>query len=517
MPVTPWVPFGSLRKKRSERPTIVKAGDFSRPCSGVMNQSSTSTRSFGWEDAVPAEPVFRRARQSVDPGGRMPLFTSPGMPLEMADPDGDDEVRPGKGRFGGPKNPWWRPASMAGRVLLGVSLLTVLAGLTVGALYLKGYLSRDGRFRIAGSSNIEATGLTEVSRKQMLPVFGEDIGRNIFFVPLSERRRELEEIPWVEHATVMRVLPDQIRVSLVERKPVAFVRQGNTIGLVDANGVLLSMTAATMAQHHYSFPVVTGIDPGDPIASRKARMGVYLRMVADLDESNQHFSEQISEIDLTDPEDARVLMPEQGDDILAHFGEDQFAVRFRRYKENIAQLRKQFPQLKSVDLRYDHDMVLQMKNASIVDEGSGEKTGAEGTKTEGMKPAAVRQASLTSTSAKTVAAKTDGKAKADSKAKPKPLTAKQKAAKEEAAREKTIEAKAAQMRAARAKAAAAKQNKNPAATQTDADKESVQPVAAQPTTTKQNKKPSAAPGETNVNGEKSATKPHPGQTAMEGQ
>ena len=230
-----------------------------------MNQSTTSTRSLGWEDtAQTAEPLFRRTRQSVSVGGR----SLPGMPLEMADPDGEDEVRPGRGRFGGPKNPWWRPASMGGRVLLGVSLLTVVTGLTVGVLYLKSYLGRDGRFRIAGSSNIEATGLTEVSRKEMLPVFGEDIGRNIFFVPLSERRRELEEIPWVEHATVMRVLPDQIRVSLVERKPVAFVRQGNTIGLVDANGVLLSMPAATMAQHHYSFPVVTGIDPADPIASR---------------------------------------------------------------------------------------------------------------------------------------------------------------------------------------------------------------------------------------------------------
>jgi len=32
---------------------------------------------------------------------------------------------------------------------------------------------------------------------EMLPVFGEDIGRNIFFVPLNERRKQLEAIPWV--------------------------------------------------------------------------------------------------------------------------------------------------------------------------------------------------------------------------------------------------------------------------------------------------------------------------------
>ena len=486
-----------------------------------MNQSTTSTRPFSWEDTATSEPLFRRARQSAPPDGRTRPGTLPGMPLEMADPDGEDAVRPGKKRFGGPRNPWWRPKSKAARVLLGVSLLTVLSGLTVGVLFVKKYLSHDGRFRIAGASNIEATGLTEVSRKQMLPVFGEDIGRNIFFVPLSERRRELEEIPWVEHATVMRVLPDQIRVSLVERQPVAFVRQGNTIGLVDANGVLLSMPAATMARHHYSFPVVTGIDPADPIASRKARMAVYLRMVAELDANNQHFSEQVSEIDLTDPEDARVLMPEQGDDILAHFGEDQFVERFRRYKEHIAEWRKQYPRLKSVDLRYEQQVVLQMKNEATVEQGSGEKAAAG----EEAKPAATKPVSLDTTGAKTAPAKsasptTEGKATqgANGAAKAKPLTAKQKAAKEEAAREIELEAKAAKMRAARAKAAAAKQNKNPAVPEAIADKQNDLPIAALPTTAKQNKKPTAAqPAAMNVSGQKSGTTPHSTQSGTEGQ
>ena len=122
----------------------------------------------------------------------------------------------------------------------------------------------------------------------------------------------------------MRVLPDQIRVAVVERQPVAFTRHGQQIGLVDANGVLLTMAPKTMAEHHYSFPVVTGIDPGDSAESRKERMAVYLRLMAELDADGKHNSEQISEIDLTDPEDARVLMPEQGADILAHFGEEQF-------------------------------------------------------------------------------------------------------------------------------------------------------------------------------------------------
>jgi len=277
-----------------------------------------------------------------------------------------------------------------------------------------------------------------------------------------------------------------------------------------------------MAQHHYSFPVVTGIDPADPIASRKSRIAVYLRMLAELDASNQHFSEQISEIDLTDPEDARVLMPEQGDDILAHFGEDKFADRYRRYKEHIAEWRKQYPRLASVDLRYDQQVVLGMKNAAIVEEksggdkGSGDKAttrsekpvaaqnansraGVVGTAAAGaglaahaatnaaaVKPAAAKPAATDVADSPTANGKIDGKSKpgATSTAKPKTLTAKQKAVKEEAAREKALEAKAAHMRAAREKAAAAKQNKKPAA---------AQPAAAE------------------INGQKTPTTPHSGQ------
>ena len=43
----------------------------------------------------------------------------------------------------------------------------------------------------------------------------------------------LESIPWVQEATVERALPDRIRVELTERAPVAFLRTGNELQLVD--------------------------------------------------------------------------------------------------------------------------------------------------------------------------------------------------------------------------------------------------------------------------------------------
>jgi cell division protein FtsQ len=315
------------------------------------------------------------------------------MPLEMPDPDDDDSPR--RRRYETPSGPWWRPASKAGRIFLGLGVLLVVAALLTAYLTVAHFLQRDARFRIAGTSNIEATGLTQVSRAEMLPVFGEDIGKNIFFIHLSERRKQLEQIPWVQRATVMRLLPDQIRVNIVERTPIAFVRQGQQIGLVDADGVLLSMPAARMTQHNYSFPVLTGIDARDPQPSRRARMAVYQRLIGELDSTSQHLSEQISEIDLTDPEDARVLMPEQGADILAHFGDEQFLSRYQRYKAHIGEWRQQYPRLAVVDLRYEEQVVLEMAP------GSGPSVTAGDARSSGDPASAANSASPSKPSAGT--------------------------------------------------------------------------------------------------------------------
>lgn len=291
----------------------------------------------------------------------------------------DDDERPGvRGFQEKASGRWWRPATTTGRVFLAFGGFMVLSAMTTAFLLMKGYLEHDARFRIAGTSDIQAAGLSQVSRAELLPVFGEDIGRNVFFVPLNVRRKELEQIPWIQSATVMRLLPDRIRIAVVEREPVAFVRNGRQIGLVDAHGVLLGMSPAAMAAHHYSFPVLTGIDPGDSLEARATRVAVYMRLMADLDSTGKHYSQNISEIDLTDPEDARVLMPEPGRDILAHFGEDHFLERYERYRDHIAEWRQQYPRLAAVDLRYDRQVVLQMASGAQTPAAAGAGVAGDG-------------------------------------------------------------------------------------------------------------------------------------------
>jgi len=174
----------------------------------------------------------------------------------------------------------------------------------------------------------------------------------------------LEQIPWVEHATVMRLLPNQLRVAVRERTPIAFVRIGDQIKLVDEAGVILDMPTAMMAAKHFSFPVVTGIRPGDPLSTRTPRMHLYQRFIAELDASGEKISSQLSEVDLSDPEDVRTTVPARGSDLLLHFGDENFLARYRVYQTHLAEWEQQYPHLAAVDLRYDGQVVLKMADGA---------------------------------------------------------------------------------------------------------------------------------------------------------
>jgi cell division protein FtsQ len=253
------------------------------------------------------------------------------------------------------------PRTRWGRIFGGAAILAILAVLIAVTLFTRSFFLHDERFLIQSSSAIETVGNTHLARAQLLDVFGADIERNIFTFSLAERRHQLESIPWVEHATVMRLLPNRLRVAVVERTPVAFVRQGTQIGLADATGVLLDMPPDAPGDPHYSFPVITGLNPADPLSTRAARMKLYLGFARDLDSTGQNVSQKLSEVDLSDPEDVKALIPEGASDILVHFGDTNFLTRYQRFQQLLPEWRAQYPTLASADMRYDRQVVLEMQ------------------------------------------------------------------------------------------------------------------------------------------------------------
>jgi len=300
-----------------------------------------------------------------------PPRTRPQRPIPRQEDDADGEEVFLRSRKRVPVRKGILPAFLtkttAGRVMLGVLALVVIAILVFVGLAVKDFLDHDPRFRIDSAASIQIAGNSQLTRADLLTVFGADIGRNLFFVPLTERRRQLEQVPWVAHATVMRILPNQLRVAIVERQPIAFARVGNQIKLVDGDGVLLDMQPATLAAKHYSFPVVTGINPQDPLSLRGPRMRIYQKFMQEIDSSGERVSKNLSEIDLSDPEDVQGLVSSGHSEILLHFGEDNFLERWREYQAHLAEWKQQYPHLASVDLRYDHQVVLKMADNAPAD------------------------------------------------------------------------------------------------------------------------------------------------------
>jgi cell division protein FtsQ len=316
-------------------------------------------------------------RYASEPAGPRRVSASPSRKLrrdlseDFAEPYEDDDVPVGRRGAGVRVRFRGLPATKLGRIVAGFVLLVLLGLGSVGFLMARSYLLHDERFVIPSSASIEFEGNAHVTRAQLLGIFGGDVERNIFTVSLEQRRAELERLPWVAHATVMRLLPNRMRVSVVERTPVAFVRQGSHIGLVDGNGVLLTMPVDVQAKEHYSFPVVTGISGNDPVSTRAARMKIFERFTSELDGSGEKISEELSEVDLSNPEDVQAMIPDHSTEILVHFGEDNFLERYRRFKEHLPEWRTLYPKLSSVDMRYEQQVVLQMPPGSAASAESG--------------------------------------------------------------------------------------------------------------------------------------------------
>jgi cell division protein FtsQ len=307
-------------------------------------------------DDPPSDVVRRTAGQDKEP-------RPPRSARAVADPD-DEAGEPFlRARRRVPVRrgllPVWA-RSRWGRVAFAGATVAAVGGAVALVLATRSFLEHDPRFRIASPAAIQTMGNSQLTRADLLSVFGGDVGHNLFSVPLAKRRAALEQIPWVERATVMRILPNQLRVSVIERTPIAFVQEHGRIELADVNGVLLDMSPKDLAAKHYSFLVVSGINPADPLAQRSLRMHLYQKFISDLDSTGERISAQLSEVDLSDPEDVKATVPSGGTDLLLYFGHEDFIARWRNYQAHIGQWRQQYPNLVSVDLRYDREVVLKM-------------------------------------------------------------------------------------------------------------------------------------------------------------
>jgi cell division protein FtsQ len=281
-------------------------------------------------------------------------------PLDARMLDLDDEAESaflrGQRRIPVRRGPIPLPRNTSGKLKLFLIAAAILAAIVMIWVGLNHYGTQSWRFRIDSSDNISVAASHNVTRAQVLEVMAGDIERNIFFVPLDQRKRELEQIPWVKSATVMRLLPNRLKIVITERTPVAFVEIGSRVELIDAAGVIMEPPSGQGAR--YSFPVIVGMSDSDPLSMRAARMKIYTQFIKQLDSTGAHYSSSISDVDVSDPDDVKATVTDAHGAVLVHLGSTKFLERFQTYVSHVQEWRTQFPGLQSISLRYDHQVIV---------------------------------------------------------------------------------------------------------------------------------------------------------------
>ncbi len=263
-------------------------------------------------------------------------------------------------KFGGRNWPWYR--RMAGYSFLGaVGIAAVWAATD--------YLLYSPKMLLLNEDQIELTNNHIVTREAVLQQFLRDRNHSVLSVPLDKRRSELEQMPWVQSATVQRILPNRLRIELTERTPIAFLRNGNELALVDAEGVILDRPEG----EELHFPIVTGMNEDLPREQREKRMQLYQEFIKNIELVRVGASDRVSEIELANPKDLRAVITGLGRSstavpgirdeadaqaVAVHFGGGEFTAKYRMLVENFAQWQANAGRVRSIDLQYARQVVI---------------------------------------------------------------------------------------------------------------------------------------------------------------
>ena len=118
-------------------------------------------------------------------------------------------------------------------------------------------------------------------------------------------------------------------------------------------------------------------------------MKIYNDVVSQLDSGGAHYSQDLSEIDLSDPDDVKVLANNHAGEVLVHLGSSNYLERYKIYVAHVQEWQQQFDKLESVDLRYDRQIIVNPDLQGPVKQPPLSADAARKAMAAGVKPAAL--------------------------------------------------------------------------------------------------------------------------------
>ena len=165
-----------------------------------------------------------------------------------------------------------RPYALSGKLArfgaVSFLALTLLHGLETG-----GHLQdpRNPLYGITGNiagyfgyaaRDISIAGLEHQNADAVLSVIGVRPDSPLIFFDASRAKRILENVDWVEQASVRRLHPNRLEIEVVERKPYAVWQRGGAHYVIDRTGAALSTLPA---KNHGDLIIITGEGANDGV------------------------------------------------------------------------------------------------------------------------------------------------------------------------------------------------------------------------------------------------------------
>ena len=213
---------------------------------------------------------------------------------------------------------------------------------------------------------IQISGNHIVPPEEIQKLFLRDRNHSLLQIPLDTRRSEIQEVSWVEDASVQRILPNRLRVEITERTPIALFRNGAELTLIDSHGVLLDRPEG----EDFHFPIVTGLSENMPRDEREKRMKIYEEFMQALELVKSGSADRLSELDLANPRDLRVVLTglagaDRPQAVTVHFGQSDFTNKYRMLIENFAQWQANSGRVQTIDLQYSRQVVINADSSTV--------------------------------------------------------------------------------------------------------------------------------------------------------
>jgi hypothetical protein len=173
-------------------------------------------------------------------------------------------------------------------------------------------------------------------------------GRHLLRLSLGEAQKLLAGHPWIESVELRRQLPAGLQVRVVERRPVALARQGEALLYIDEAARPIAAFDATLGPS--DLPLVSAATSG--VGLRPA-----LELAAALAVAAPEWAAELSEIEVLGEEDFRLYTAALPFPLLVR--QDTLALQSRRLQELLPEIRRRYPAVAVLDLRFERRIIVQ--------------------------------------------------------------------------------------------------------------------------------------------------------------